>query len=115
MIQNAMGTIGAQITTNLANLATNLNQNGTPSTGSNSASGAGFASSLAGMVSQAAQSAAAQAVLNQTQDGATEQRNEAAPGTGSRNEREHAATLSASVVSMLSRPTDIDGNPTDRE
>jgi len=115
VIQNAMGTIGAQITTNLANLATNLNQSGTPGPGNNATSGTGFASSLAGMVSQAAQSAAAQAVLNQTQDGATEQGNEPATGSGNRNEREHAATLSASVVSMLSRPTDIDGNPTDPE
>ena len=110
VIQNAMGSIGAQIQNNLANLAAG-GQAGIPGgadggAGGAGRGGAGLASTVAGLVNQAAQSATAH--LDQAAVP-----NPAAGQNG--HEREHAATLSASIVSMLSRPTDVDGNPTDRK
>jgi len=101
VIQNAMGSIGAQIQTNLQNL---------------SGADGGVAAAVAGIANQAAQN-----VLGNLGTSPSGQNLPTAPPPGTpqneqhQNDREHAATLSASIVSMISRPTDADGNPTDRK
>ena len=101
VIQNAMGSIGAQIQTNLQNL-----------TGTD---GQGVAAAVAGIANQAAQNV----LGNLTPQPSNSSQQSAPPPSGpaqtgqNQNDREHAATLSASIVSMISRPTDADGNPTD--
>ena len=97
--------------TNLTNLASQLG-------GSNGGDGendgddanplANISQTISGLVNQAAHSAAVQGLGQATQQSGNDQSaSQSAPGDSerTRNEREHAATLSASVISMLSRPT----------